>query len=258
MIKNKEIIYEQPLNELIRVTIRLEHLLSQLAIYLSSTSDRHTQTIMHLMVDLLNLLDRPDLKSKLTQEFTRLTTVLAQIPPSASHINRKTLTTLMGELKRLSQHFLHTPGKIANTLRENDFLAALRQYLMSPGGDSCIDAPHYFYWLNQPADTHHKQIQTWMGNFEEIQAATTLLLKIVRDSTEPEEVTATNGFFHTNLDPQASVQLIRVTLPTSEKLYPEISVGRHRISVRFVIPDMNKRPAQTTKDICFKLTKCTI
>ncbi|OGT06421.1 MAG: hypothetical protein A2103_03715 [Gammaproteobacteria bacterium GWF2_41_13] len=258
MIKNKEIIYEQPLNELIRVIIRLEHLLNQLAFYLSSTSDRHTQTIMQLIIDLLNLLDRPDLKSKLTQEFTRLTTVLTQIPPSPSPINRKTLIAQIGELKRLSQYFLRTPGKIAQVLRENEFLASLRQYLMSPGGDSCIDAPHYFYWLNQSAETHQKQIQTWMKHAEEIQHATTLLLKIVRDSAEPVETVAINGFYHASLDPQASVQLIRVTLPTDEKLYPEISAGRHRISVRFVIPDMAKRPTQTKKDVSFKLTKCVI
>lgn len=256
----KDIIYEQPLNELVRVSLRLEHLFFQLNTCLSATdSDNHTQTVVRLIIDILNILDRPDLKSKFSKEFNRFIAVFSKLQTSTSpDISQDKLAETLDQLKYLNSHFLNTPGKIAQLLRDTEFLLNLRQNLMSPGGDSNIDAPCYYYWLNQSADTHQKRIQQWLKTFTEIQTAVALLLNIVRNSSEPRKIIAEKGFYHESLDPQISCQLIRVALPKSAKIYPEISAGRHRMSIRFVIPDLDRRPRQTPEDVKFKLTLCII
>jgi len=254
----KEIIYEQPLNELVRVSLRLEHLFSQLNICLSAKDfDQHIQTVVRLMIDVLNILDRPDLKSKFSKQFSRFTTIFSKLE-TAPDVSHEKLSETLKQLKQLSSHFLNTPGKIAQALRDKEFLINLRQNFMSPGGDSSIDAPCYYYWLNQSADVHQKRIQQWLKAFDEIQAAVELLLNIVRNSSEPRKIVAEKGFYHESLDPQIPCQLIRVALPKSAKIYPEISAGRHRMSIRFVMPDLDRRPRQTPEDVKFKLTLCII
>ena len=257
-MRQKDLIYEQPLNELVRACLRLEHLFKRLEIYLTSNHvDLYSQTIVCLIIDLLNLLDRPDLKSKLTKEFNRFISVFLSSSYRGSY-KSVDIEPLVSELKQMVYYFLNVPGKIAQPLRENLFLSTIRQYLLSPGGDSCIDAPHYFYWLNQPAEVRKKQIEQWHHAFDKIRESTALLLKIVRGSAETFNLIAEKGFYHESLDSQLSVQLVRVVLPASAVLYPEISAGRHRISIRFVIPDMTHRSAQAPQDVSFQLMKCTI
>jgi cell division protein ZapD len=258
MEEAKKIIYEQPLNELVRAVLRLEHLFSRIDLWLDSPDvDRHTQTIVSLIVDVLNLLDRPDLKTKLSKEFNRFIinfTRLLELPK----VSRNTLEEILCKLKDLKNHFLNTPGKIAQTLRDNEFLASVRHSLLSPGGDSCVDSPGYFYWLNQPVDVRKKQIKIWLNSFAEIRSAVELLLSIVRNSSEPRKIVAVKGFYHEVLDPQVPCQLIRIAIPVGVKLFPEISAGKHRVTVRFVIPSINSRPAQTEKKVKFELTTCVI
>lgn len=256
--KQKEIVYEQPLNELMRACLRLEYLFKRLDLYLGeSRMDRHTQTITTLIIDLLNLLDRPDLKSKIAKEFNHFLSVLSTPTGKVPRGENDSIKQEIADLKRLTQYFLNTPGKIAQPLRDNLFLSTIRQYLLSPGGDSCIDAPHYFYWLNQSADVRAKQIEQWNQAFNEIREASVLLLSIVRNSGEMVELTAEKGFYHESLNAQSPVQLIRVFVPIAEEIYPEISAGRHRVSVRFVVPNMTQRSKQTPKNIPFRLMKCS-
>lgn len=252
------IIYEQPLNELVRASLRIEHLFNQIEIYRHlPDSENHIQTLVKLIIDLLNSLDRPDLKPKLMKEFNRFISIFSKLQKTPN-ISHETLQKILYQLNDLIEHFLITPGKVGQSLRDSEFLANMRQNLLSAGGDSHMDAPYYHYWLNQSVKSQHKQIETWLLHFEKIHAATNLLLSIVRDSAESIKLIAEKGFYYESLDPQASIQLIRVGLESNKELYPEISAGRHRISIRFVIPNLNARPRQATEDVKFQLTKCII
>lgn len=252
------IIYEQPLNELVRVSLRLEHLFHQIDLCMDAEdTGKHIHAIIHLIIDLLNVLDRPDLKSKLTKEFNRFTAIFERLNQSPQ-ISQEKLSHTLKELRHLTDHFLITPGKVGQSLRDNEFLANLRQNLLSPGGDSGFDAPYYHHWMHLPLKERQHDVSLWLKQFQEIRRAIELLLSIIRNSSEPQEIIAAKGFYYEPLDPQAPVQLIRVAFPAEEILYPEISAGRHRMSVRFVIPNMNNRPRQTPDDISFTLTICII
>lgn len=254
----ENIIYEQPLNELVRVSLRLEHLFHQLNLCLHSQSANElVQLIVKSIIDILNVLNRPDIKSKLTKEFIRFLAYFARLKkmPGISH---EKLDETTDKINYFLTHFLVIPGKIGHMLRVNEFIANMRQNLMSPGGDSCFNAPAYHYWLNQPAEVRVSQIKKWLSTFDEIKSAIELFLSIIRHASEPQTLTAEKGFYHEALDPNAPIQLIRVALDKTDVLYPEISAGRHRMSVRFVIPSIETRPRQTLNNIQFKLTLCKI
>ena len=71
------IIYEQPANELLRTCLRLEHLFTQLDYhYQNCVSLYHLRSAIRLLLEIINILDRPDLKSKLSQEFHRVNSIV--------------------------------------------------------------------------------------------------------------------------------------------------------------------------------------
>ncbi len=253
----QKITYELPLTELIRLSLRLENLFSRLDIVFACNPEKQTQTLIALLIDILNVLDRPDLKGKFAKEFYRLITVFEKLEGD-SNANQDALAETLEQLRTLTKYFVNVPGKIAQSLRNNELIAIIRQNFLKLGGSSIFDAPPYFYWLEQPWETQEKQINHWLLAFAEIREATELLLKIVRHSSEPRSVSATRGFYHETLDPHAACQLIRVTLPKNTKIYPEISAGKHGVSLRLMKHVAKDKPVQSEKNISFTLTTCTI
>lgn len=254
----EQIIYEQPLNELVRVSLRLEHILQQLETLSQQPNlPQNIRLIMRLMTDAINILDRPDYKTKLSKEFERCITILNPLHNDAN-VDQEALNSTLAELKQHKNYLIATQGKIAQKLRANEFLTGVRQSLLIPGGDSCIDMPGYCYWLHQPGEHQKTQINRWLEELTNIRHAISLLLNIVRKSARSQESLAIKGFYHESLDAQLPCQLIRIALPRETSLYPEVSAGRHRFTIRFIVPDIHARPKQTDRDIRFALTKCIL
>ena len=107
MDNETKIIYEQPLNELLRVSLRLEHLFHQLDNCQPEqiSTPQHSRTIIKLIIDLLNLLDRPDLKFKLSQEFNRLMSTFSRLQ-RAPEISHKMLNNTLERLQQLMNGYL--------------------------------------------------------------------------------------------------------------------------------------------------------
>jgi cell division protein ZapD len=92
-----------------------------------------------------------------------------------------------------------------------------------------------------------------------VESAIELALGVIRDSAMPEEVIAEKGFFHQTLDPKQSNQLLRISIPAGEIIYPEVSAGKHRYSVRFLNPlPIDHLPTQIKEDVTFSLTRCSL
>lgn len=251
------IVYEQPVNELIRVCLRLEHLFLQLDLHMANNPDFHTRDVIRLAIEILNVLDRPDLKSKFTQELHRLTSVFAKMH-SSPDISKDKLDATLKSLAEPLEYLVHTRGKIAQNLRDNDFISNIRTHLLTPGGDCCFEIPSFHYWLHQPAAEHITALKDWLAEFQPIRSTIELLLTISRDCAKLRQETAENGFFHTPLNTQVPTQLVRVLIPQKIALYPEISVGKHRMNIRFYVPTITERAKQTNQSIDFQLAICNI
>ena len=76
-----------------------------------------------------------------------------------------------------------------------------------------------------------------------------------RASKPAEHVRAQKGIYlHT---PTGPCLLVRVLVPSTAEVYPEISAGRHRFTVRFMtVRDVAARAVQAQTDIPFQLQCC--
>src|SRR3990167_3313685 len=253
---NNVITYEQPLNELIRVCLRLEQLFLQVDHQITDTSIFGTRHIVTIIINILHLLDRPDLKAKLAKELNHQMLLLGRLE-NTPQIDQAKLSKLLKQLDELSRCFIDSSGKIGYSLREIELLNNLRLHLATPGGGCSFDIPAYYYWLQQPVKERNAAIKSWLTEFNNIRLANDLILKLVREESKIQQKQAVNGFYQELLDPQINLRLIRVIIPVDIAAYPEISVGRHFLSIRFFVPNIIERPVQYPHDLSLSLSYCT-
>lgn len=254
MIENA-IIYEQPLNELIRVCLRIEQIFLQIDHLIADKSILGTRNVITVIINLLQLVDRPDLKAKLAKELSHQTVLLSRLE-NTPEIDPQKLHETLHQLDELARSFIENSKKIGQNLREIDLLNNLRLHLASPGGGCCFDIPLYHYWLNRPAEEREVVLRSWIGEFNQIRVAVSLVLRLIRESSKFVSKTADNGFYQELLDPQVNLRLIRVGIPKEATAYPEISIGRHYLSVRCFAPTIDERPVQYPNNLTFWISHC--
>lgn len=252
---NNTITYEQPLNELIRVCLRIEQLFLQIDHQLVDTSILGTRMLVTSIINLLQLVDRPDLKAKLAKELSHQTAILSRLE-NTPEIDQSKLRSILNQLEELARCFIDSSKKIGQNLREIELLNNLRLHLASPGGGCSFDIPIYYYWLNQPAEQRQTLLKTWIAEFNNIRAASSLILQLIRESAKSNIKTAEHGFYQELLDPQINLRMIRVAIPIEIPAYPEISIGRHYLSVRFFTPSIQERPTQYLQHLQFWISHC--
>ena len=253
-----QLIFEQPLNERIRTFLRLEHLFNQFQQHLNHKSDWDTHSAVKAILDIMSMLGRGDIKRETIKELERQNTNLqsfVEIPG----INHGRLTDIIDEQKNCLQALYNIGGNIGQELQQNELLNAIRQRLSMPGGLCDFDLPVYAHWLNQPYEKRYEILNTWFSPFETLHKAVQLILKVIRDSTDAIDEIAESGFYQKNLDSNQTCLMIRVILPEDTNVFPEISAGKHRFTIRFLKAcDPAHRPEQNKKDIEFKLACCIL
>ena len=83
-------------------------------------------------------------------------------------------------------------------------------------------------------------------------------MALTRESALPTREVAEQGMFLHIFD-SPNCPLVRVMVPASSGVYPEISAGRQRITIHFLEPNLtDSRSQQAKRDIGFKLVCCQL
>jgi cell division protein ZapD len=144
-------------------------------------------------------------------------------------------------------------------LKSNEFLKSIKQRIVIPGGTCDFDLPAYHFWLAQPVAQRQATLNKWLEPFKKVYDTISIIMSLIRDSAKPQDICATRGFYQRQLDNDQPYQLIRVLLPSSSQYFPEISAGKHRCTVRFLVLDApESRPSQIQEDIDFKIACCSL
>lgn len=252
------VIYEQPLNENIRICLRLEHLLQQANYHIKQETSWDSMAALNAILNILNIInDRSDLKNKLGQLLNQYASNLAQME-QLPEINKIKLHRLLDQLEKIIDVLHSIQGRIGQELRENEFLMAVQQRVAIPAGACCFNIPSYYLWLQQPHEVRAKNLKEWLIPFSQLQLVIDIVLKLTRSSTKSTEEIAQTGFYQSNLDPDIPYQMIRIKVPAAIETFPEISVGRHRLTIHFLELNIQNRAAQTQANIPFELALCNL
>lgn len=249
------ILFEQPANEIMRFCLRFEHLQQLVKHHQTGNDAWDSYHCVEAIVDLLGLLDRHDLRTKLSQELSRLLYNYKRLSKNPD-IDSAKLEYVIRELDDLSTMIHQAKGKFADQLRENVFIQSIYRRMTQPAGFSQFQTPGLHLWMTLPEEKRARDIRGWLTQFDDIFAIINLMLRVTRDSSVPRRYTAESGFFQMALDPQMPCQLIRLRYATTCHAFPKISFGRHGVSIRFLQASMTEQAEQSPLNIPFELGVC--
>jgi cell division protein ZapD len=255
---NDAIIYEFPLNERIRLFMRLEQLFQQVDHFMDGHSVWDSRAVIATLLDVLALFSRNDLKSEALKELDRHSAALTRMARNGQETSPIRPEMSVAKLDALSKELYGTPGKIGVSLMENDLFKSISQRSTIPGGTCSFDLPAFHYWLQLGDAQRKRDLEEWIKPFRVIRSAIDLLLNFIRDCGSPCEELAQTGFFQKTLDHTLPYQLLRVSVERAQPCFAEISGGKHRFTVRFMRQDAAERPTQCTQDVRFQLTCCLL
>ena len=248
--------YEFPLNERIRVFIRLEQLFQQLNHSMEGATVFDKRSAISTLLAILMIFSRNDLKSELLKELDRHSKALNQIANSEG-VDTVKLEQILNDLNAISKKLYAANGKIGINVMESNLFQSISQRRSIPGGTCSFDLPAFHYWLEQHDSVQQADLAHWTKPFVDIQSAINLSLNFIRQSSIPTQEIAEAGFFQLSLDKSQPFQLLRVAVDHSFPCFAEISGGKHRFTIRFMKPSTDKsRPIQISDDIPFSLTRC--
>lgn len=255
---SQPICYEQPLNERVRSLLRLEFLFHQVDHALAGYSTWDSRTALLGLFDILAVTGRNEFKGELLKELERHAATLNRLRQSPG-IDSDTLSAVLAEIGAVIGRIHRLDSLALDAVRQIDFLSAIHKRSQVPGGTCRFDLPALYHWLQQDSLVRDEHLQEWLAPFAPLREAVALILQLIRESAIPQPEIAIRGFFQRGLDPGAPNQLIRVLLSPGGILFPEISGGRHRFTIRFLDqPDPNHRATQSRADVEFDLACCVI
>lgn len=248
-------VYEQPLIERVRTFLRLEFLFRQHAHFQVDSSEFGIRATLQSLLDILVVLSRTDIKSEILKELSDQSAALTKLA-SKPGVDPTRLSKTLSEISAAQQALQQTTAFAVTALRGHDFLISVLNRSSVPGGATGFDLPTYHHWLSQ-ADQVRRDLSNWFAEIRAYQQAVDLYLRLLRRSVQAEQVQAVSGMYvHT---PQGACTLLRVTVAAHLPVYPEISAGKHRFSVRFMsLPDVHTRQQQSLENIPFTMQCCVL
>jgi cell division protein ZapD len=250
------VIYEQPLNERLRTFLRLEFLYRQLRYHLDQSSSWDSRAAITSMLDIIAILTRGDVRSDVMKELERQLQLMDRLQ-NRPHVDERRLSGLLRNLQTHRQDLAALGPQYLQPLRESEFLSSVKHRSAIPGGTCEFDLPDYTHWLRQPFEQRQADVQKWMGGLRPLCEGVAELLWIMRAGGDSQPRLASNGVYQHNLGREGPNNLLRVTLPATAGVYPEISASHHRFSVRFMQwSDVTARAIQVDDDVAFNLQVC--
>lgn len=252
----KLVSYEQPLTERMRTFLRLEFLFRQVAHHASGQSIWETRAAVGSLLDVLAIVTRADIRKDVLHELERYAADLEQFRARPGVDNAR-LAALLTSVQSLRDQLNSCSKQLTRKLADCDLLSSVRHRSAIPGGTCEFDLPDYSHWLNRSYDQRRIDFNNWMDSLRPLRDSVNKLLWLTREGATPVEHVAVGGMFQHVLERKSGTQLLRVTLPESANVYPEISGNQHRFTVRFQQwGDIGTRPTQTADDISFYLACC--
>ena len=250
------LVFEQPLNERMRTFMRLDFLYNQALYHNEMASPWGSRAAVASLIDILSISTRGDVRSDVLKELESHLSGLNEFQSNPG-VDAQRLKSLIANLQRLRADLQNAGVAFLQPLRDSEFLNAIKLRSAVPGGTCEFDLPDYFFWLAQEDEARMRTFSQWLGLLRPMCDAIAELLWLTRQNGRTRQETATGGNFTVTFERENPLQLLRVSLPASVGLYPEISGSHYRCNIRFLSWNgLATRPTQTQADVPFLLSCC--
>lgn len=249
------ILYEYPFNERVRAYLRLEYLFDRLFFLVRCDDMREHQIAVSTLFDILDSIDRTDVKGSILQDLERQRMALA---PLRGHpeVSQDALELTLGELERVVG-VLTAQGKSGQALRDNEWLASLRGRLSVAGGATQMDVPSFYAWQHKPLDARRADMVRWIDSLMGLYEGLAMVMRLLRENGGRTQAVAEQGAYQQMLAGK-TYHLLRVWVDPDRAIFPEISANKYMIWIRFAIQEGELKPQSVSCDVPFQMSLCSI
>ncbi len=247
-------VFEHPLNEKIRLFMRLSYLMKRFNYHLEDPSPENCQAAVVVLLELYNLSSRLDVKNAALHVLDFQTQAVRQAK-GVQGVDEVRAARILVKLEEKSKQLYSSRGQLGQHLKTHHFLNILRQRASIAGGINSLDVPLFNHWLNKTSETRVEDLQGWAKPYRIAFEAIELLMELIYQGGEKKDVIAEGGFYQSSLGSDRDYQVLSIKLPSNSNVYPEISAGKQRFSVRFVdATELEERGKQIVENVPFELT----
>lgn len=249
--------YEFPFNERIRTLLRLEDLFGKLHHNIASGHALDHHSAILFMLQILDVIDRAELKVDLLQELERQKSNMLNLRGNPA-ISEKALNDILLQIDTTTTKLRSDTSKLGQTLRDNEWLMSIKQRAVIPGGVCEFDLPSYHYWLGLGAERRKSDFDAWLSKLTPIYDAARTILQLLRGSGTRTKYSANNGAFQQMLGGTKPAQMLRIELEDGCPCFPEVSANKYAINIRFNALGFIEKPKQCDGEINFTMVLCNL
>ncbi|MFP5461916.1 MAG: cell division protein ZapD [Gammaproteobacteria bacterium] len=251
------ILYEYPLNERVRILLRLEDLFERLDYFAAGEHPLEHHVAITTLFDILDVAGRADLKSDLLQELDRQRQALAQYRNTPG-VSLDTLERILAQIEHAWAGLNAMTGRTGQHLRDNEWLMSIRSRAIIAGGACEFDLPSYHAWQHRPAEARRQEIAAWAAPFRPLHDSLAIVLRLLRENAQRIALTAQpGGGFQQQMGGKA-YQMVQVRLDPALGAIPEISANKYLLWIRFTSQDGDLRPRPFERAVDFELALCNL
>jgi len=249
----KEYLYELPLNERLRTFMRVEFISKRLKYFLELEDSWAIRSVIDSLLEIYSILVRTDVRREVIADLDRYIYEMEKYQNSPL-ADENRVSEIQQDLQSLKTVVEDSGSDYLKPLRENEFINSLLHRHTLPGGKTEFDMPKYKYWLD--SERTKSDIDQWVSVIKPVCSSIDQLLWMIRESTEAIATVAVSGLYNHQILRNHKISLVRIFLDENT-IYPEISGGKHLISVRFFNwEDSEEQWSQTKNNINFRISFC--
>jgi len=249
--------YDYPFNERIRTLLRLEDLFVKVLHNVEAGNEFNHHCALLSLFQILDVIDRAELKTDLLQELDRQKIVMAGLRGNPV-IAEDVLNEVIANIETTALILRSNTVKLGQSLRDNEWLMSIKQRAGIPGGVCEFDLPSYHYWLGLDEARRTQDLETWLEPLMPIYEALKIILHILRGSGATTKLIAYHGAYQQMLGGAKPAQMLRIETSDSLECFPEVSANKYAINIRFNSLDCAQKPRLCDIDVNFRLTLCNL
>ncbi|MGJ0627327.1 cell division protein ZapD [Xenorhabdus bovienii] len=245
------IIFEHPLNEKMRSWLRIDSSLQQLEKQRHLDSSASCLAFFRTIAELIEILERGEVRSELLKELDRQQAKLKQWLGSPD-VDTAMIHILIEQLKERSIALNKAP-RLSHHIKEDRIISIVRQRLSIPGGCCSFDLPTLHLWLHLPQSVRDKTVNSWLDGLRPLQQALESILGLIRQSAIFSPKISHNGFYQGNAD-ESDLLRLKLDVVLDALVYPQISGHKTRFAIRFL--PMDSEHGIVPAHLSFELACC--
>jgi len=247
-MQTQDIIYQHSPQFLPKIAIKLENLLASIHEGCQETHPIIHHYALKNVVELLKIIDKPELKSRLTKEFLRLDYVLSQ--EFKSHH-----AELFQQFESICQELQTQTTRFGNKLHHDPFLISLRMRSQEQWHECELQAPFLLNWLHQNPKLRQRMIASWLIELKGLQAAIQTYTAILRALSQFETISVSQSFYQRSLMANPPCQLIIIKLKVDLPVVPKFQMSPHALTIHFNDIQQLDYPSQLSFDLQLGLVR---